>query len=104
MTIVLACLVIAVIGLLVAVIADRVPISAVHKPVTSDSFPGVAPGPLDATDLNDLRFDVVVRGYKMAQVDEIIGRLQTELASRDSIRAEAEPSAPAEEEVHDGDI
>ncbi|UJH69356.1 DivIVA domain-containing protein [Ornithinimicrobium sp. INDO-MA30-4] len=101
MTIFLACLVVLLVGVLIAVVADRVPISSVQEPVTSDSYPGVPDGSLKAADIDHLKFNVVARGYKMSQVDEVIQRLQVQLAQQE---AAAETPAEALEEVPDGDI
>jgi DivIVA domain-containing protein len=56
--------------------------------------------PLTAKDLADLRFGVTLRGYSMAQVDDILDRLRKEIAERDariaelsgSVRPEAAPA------------
>jgi len=44
--------------------------------------------PLTASDLAGLRFGVTLRGYSMAQVDDILDRLTTEIAERDARIAE----------------
>jgi DivIVA domain-containing protein len=55
--------------------------------------------PLTATDLAGLRFGVTLRGYSMAQVDDILDRLANEIAERDARIAElsgaVRPQAPA---------
>jgi DivIVA domain-containing protein len=71
-------------GLAVAVALGRVPTEAVLPPVTSESFRGLPRGGVDPEDLDDLRFDQVLRGYRMGQVDEVLERLRDELASRDA--------------------
>ncbi|ARP72168.1 DivIVA domain-containing protein [Streptomyces pluripotens] len=40
--------------------------------------------PVDRADVEDLRFPVVPRGYRMADVDDALGRLAAELAERDA--------------------
>ena len=40
--------------------------------------------PLTATDIRSLRFGVTLRGYAMAQVDDVLDRLGREIAERDA--------------------
>jgi DivIVA domain-containing protein len=40
--------------------------------------------PLTAEDIRSLRFGVTVRGYAMAQVDDVLERLGQEIADRDA--------------------
>ena len=40
--------------------------------------------PLTADDIRTLRFGVTLRGYAMAQVDDVLGRLGREIADRDA--------------------
>jgi DivIVA domain-containing protein len=40
--------------------------------------------PVDRADVESLRFPVTVRGYRMADVDDALGRLGAELAERDA--------------------
>ncbi len=51
--------------------------------------------PLRADDLDRVRFGMVVRGYRMSEVDAVLDRLQGELRQRDERleRLEAELSA-----------
>lgn len=55
--------------------------------------------PLLAADLENVRFPMAVRGYRMAAVDETLDRLAVELAERDERIAELEtdtaPVTPA---------
>lgn len=41
-------------------------------------------GPLQPEDVADIRFGMVVRGYRMSEVDEVLARVTIELAKRDS--------------------
>jgi DivIVA domain-containing protein len=82
--IVLVVLVVLLVGVWVAVVLQRVPTPGVEAAVTTESFPGVPEGPLRGADVADLRFDQVLRGYRMSQVDQILDRLAGELADRDS--------------------
>jgi DivIVA domain-containing protein len=59
--------------------------------------------PLAADDLRALRFGVTLRGYSMAQVDEVLDRLIREVAERDD-RIAALTGAPAPQAgSYDGD-
>jgi DivIVA domain-containing protein len=62
--------------------------------------------PLTAEDLDGLRFGITLRGYSMAQVDEILDRLGAEIAQRDSRIAELSgwlrPQAPLAPELPRG--
>ncbi|WP_216853111.1 DivIVA domain-containing protein [Phytoactinopolyspora halotolerans] len=50
--------------------------------------PELSPDALHAEDLDELRFSVAVRGYRMDQVEVVLDRLATELAQRDRHIAE----------------
>ncbi len=62
--------------------------------------------PLTARDVAGLRFGVTLRGYSMGQVDDILDRLATEIAQRDTRIAElsgsVRPHAPTAPELPDG--
>jgi DivIVA domain-containing protein len=62
--------------------------------------------PLTAEDLDGLRFGVTLRGYSMAQVDQILDRLGAEIAQRDARIAELNgwlrPQAPRAPELPHG--
>ncbi len=84
MIIVLVVLVVLLVGVLVALATQRIPALGVEAAVTTESFPGVPDGPLHGDDLAQLRFDQVLRGYRMSQVDRVLDRLAGELAIRDA--------------------
>ncbi|MFI0774959.1 DivIVA domain-containing protein [Streptomyces sp. NPDC021212] len=46
--------------------------------------------PLDREDIEALRLPMTLRGYRMADVDDVLGRLGAELAERDARIAELE--------------
>lgn len=71
------------VGLLAAVIVQRVTLPGVQPVVTSESFQLPARGGLAPDQVSDLRFDPALRGYRMAQVDLVLSRLSDELRSRD---------------------
>jgi DivIVA domain-containing protein len=50
-------------------------------------------GPLRADDIRGARFGLALRGYAMAQVDELLDRLAAEVAERDARIAELTGSA-----------
>lgn len=62
------------------------------QPVRDTFVPQLPERPLSAQDLRDLRFGVTLRGYSMAQVDEVLDRLATELAERDARLAQLMPA------------
>ncbi|MEV0093594.1 hypothetical protein [Streptomyces sp. NPDC050738] len=46
--------------------------------------------PVDRADIEELRLPMVARGYRMADVDDVLSRLGAELAERDARIAELE--------------
>ncbi|MCS0605914.1 DivIVA domain-containing protein [Streptomyces sp. LP11] len=54
-----------------------------HDPLPADR-------PVDRADVEGLRFPVAPRGYRMADVDDALGRLGAELAERDARIADLE--------------
>jgi len=58
--------------------------------------------PLNAADIQTLRFGVTLRGYAMSQVDDILDRLTREIADRDAtireLTGEVAPAAGVVEE------
>lgn len=57
-------------------------------------------GPITARDLSEVRFSTVVRGYSMREVDELLQRLQQQLAAQHEeppLRAEPPGSEAAEQ-------
>ncbi|MFK5634680.1 MULTISPECIES: DivIVA domain-containing protein [unclassified Ornithinimicrobium] len=73
-----------VLGAVAAWAVARVDVPGVPDAVTTESAHPLPAGPLTAGDVHDLRFDQAVRGYRMAQVDQALGRLAGELAERDA--------------------
>ena len=58
------------------------------RPVLADAPPdaadtGLPTGPVQPEDVAALRFSVAPRGYRMAEVDDVLDRLAAELADRD---------------------
>jgi hypothetical protein len=53
------------------------------RPTSSLSHEPLPDGDLHDEDLDELRFDVNVRGYRMSQVDGVVDRLRRELREKD---------------------
>ena len=60
--------------------SDR-PVLAEAPPDAADT--GLPTGPVQPEDVAALRFSVAPRGYRMAEVDDVLDRLAAELADRD---------------------
>lgn len=104
----LVVLLVLVVGAAVALVLGKVggravPVDAADDPVATSPFEALPDGPVDADDVGKVRFDMTLRGYRMTQVDEVIDRLRTEIADRDSelrrLRGHlAQPTEPAEDD------
>ncbi|REF35569.1 DivIVA domain-containing protein [Thermasporomyces composti] len=89
-------LVVVIIGLTAAVAAGRGGAMARAYPDRREvRLP--AGRPMTAADLSKVRFSVVLRGYRMDEVDEVIEHLARELAARDARIAALERSLASEE-------
>ncbi len=67
-----------------------------------DAPPGLAPGPVTSEGLRTVRLPVVLRGYRMADVDEILERAAREL---DEARAAApSPTSESIEQPLEADV
>jgi DivIVA domain-containing protein len=76
-------------AVLFAVAAVTAGFGDLMKPVFQDARPvGMPEGQVTPNDLDALRFNVVLRGYKMAEVDAVLHRLSRELGERDAVLAE----------------
>ena len=76
-------------AVLFAVAAVTAGFGDLMKPAFQDARPvGMPDGRVRPGDLDDLRFNVVLRGYKMAEVDAVLHRMARELAERDAVLAE----------------
>lgn len=77
-----------------------------RDPHPDDRDAELPPGAVQPEDVAELRFDLALRGYRMAEVDRVLHRLAGELAARDTRIAELEqalvdsrdaaPPAPAD--------
>ncbi|GAA1398759.1 DivIVA domain-containing protein [Luteococcus peritonei] len=54
----------------------------------------LAPGPVDAEDLREVRFSVVTRGYSMTQVDELLERLAHQMEAAGMVRPQLQRPLP----------
>lgn len=76
--------VVAVAALGVAAMAAAGGMGQMSKDPVHDTYRQLLPErPLTAADLEQLRFGVALRGYAMAQVDDLLDRLAGEIATRD---------------------
>ncbi|WP_432081508.1 DivIVA domain-containing protein [Streptomyces sp. WAC 04229] len=83
-------LVVVVAGVTLAVVSggDSGPLPDADPERLQDSLP--PDRPVGRPDVERLRFPLVLRGYRMADVDDALGRLGAELAERDSRIADLE--------------
>lgn len=82
MTFLLVLLALAVVGV-VAAVATGVIGGGMDEPASSVPARGLPPGPVAPEDLEGLRFTPALRGYRMDQVEAVLGRLREELDRRD---------------------
>lgn len=87
------------VGVIAAVIVSRSSVPGVEAPVSTQSHPGLPSGPVRSDDIAAIRLDLAFRGYRMDQVDAILGRLRQELAVRDH-----EIDRLRAQEEHHGDL
>lgn len=95
-----------VVGLAVALVLGRLRFIGADEPTRTASFEELpVRGPVHCEDLEDLRFDQVLRGYRMGQVDRALERLREELTERDieirRLRAERDAAAPVGDHYED---
>ena len=68
-----------IVGLVAALLLARGRVSLHAAPATTSMGGGLPAGPVTPADIEGVRFDTVVRGYRMDQVDEVLERLESEL-------------------------
>ncbi|NHN55066.1 DivIVA domain-containing protein [Calidifontibacter sp. DB0510] len=83
MIVLLIAVLVIVVGVVVAAVLGRFEAS-MDQPVRTTAFQPLPEGALSDADLDQLRFDQTLRGYRMGQVDDVIDRLREELADRDA--------------------
>ncbi len=84
---------IAVVILGVAAVAASGRLGEMPATVTDTPRPHLPTGELTSDDLRGLRFGVVIRGYSMQQVDELLDQLARQL---DTDRPDPGPAAPGQ--------
>ncbi|HYN28952.1 MAG TPA: DivIVA domain-containing protein [Dermatophilaceae bacterium] len=93
----LALVAVAVVAVTLAAAAGRIHVDPMSDPVRSTPSTGLPPEPL-AADLDAVRFDTALRGYRMDQVDEVLDVLRGSLADRErqlaDVRAELAATRP----------
>jgi DivIVA domain-containing protein len=91
-------LVLVAVALVVAVLgvaSGRLPADPMSDPVHSTPDPGLPERPL-ATDVDAVRFDTALRGYRMDDVDDRLEGLRGDLAERERTLARLRAEPPAE--------
>ena len=84
-----------VIALFLGLLAGKLPLDRMSEP--THTSPGLRlPGSPGPADIDALRFDTALRGYRMDQVDAALGLLQRRIAA-----LEAEAAADAHTDVAD---
>lgn len=77
---------------LAAVVTGRFTPDPMAEPVRSTPYHGLPPHPVRAADVDLVRFDTALRGYRMDQVDDVLDRLQLRLAElEDAQRRDDDP-------------
>lgn len=75
-------LLVVVVGLVVAAVVGRFG-GYLDAPTGTTAFEPLPRGEIAAEDIDVLRFDQTLRGYRMGQVDDVLDRLRAELQARD---------------------
>jgi DivIVA domain-containing protein len=86
-TLLLALLILAVVGLVAAVAAGRIT-GGLDEPSSSLPGRGLPAGRVGVGDLERVRFSPALRGYRMDEVDDVLDRLTEELELREEEIAE----------------
>lgn len=82
MLVFLIALLVVVIGLVVFAILGHFG-THLEDPTGTSPFESLPRGVVNAEDVEQVRFDQTLRGYRMGQVDEVLDRLRAELQARD---------------------
>jgi DivIVA domain-containing protein len=73
----------ALVGVVAAVAVGRVR-GGLDEPASSRPYRPLPEGPLGPSDVDAVRFSLGLRGYRMDEVDAVLGRLRDALADRDA--------------------
>lgn len=84
MILILTVLLVLALGALAAVLVLRTGVPGVPEPVTTESHEPLPRVGVRPADLTGVRFDQVLRGYRMEQVDDVLDRVAEELRDRDA--------------------
>ncbi|WP_432488029.1 DivIVA domain-containing protein [Kineococcus sp. SYSU DK018] len=82
MTVALLVLVLLTVGAVAAVAVGRVG-GALGPATSTRPFRGLPEGPVQAADVDEVRFSSALRGYRMDEVDAVLDRLREEIRERD---------------------
>ena len=82
MTIVFVLLALVAVGLIAVLAAGR--IGQLQDPVVDRYRPEPPNAPLAAADISNIRFGTAIRGYRMDDVDDVLGRLTETLRIREA--------------------
>ncbi|GAA8847663.1 hypothetical protein DUHN55_24150 [Helicobacter pylori] len=72
-----------------AAVTGRITTDPMAEPVASAPHHGLPESDFAASDVDAVRFDTALRGYRMDQVDEVLDRLQQRLAELESAARDA---------------
>lgn len=86
--------VVAVLGVVIAVAVGRISGGAMPEVAPDRPAAQLSAEPLTDADLAGIRFTQTLRGYAMDEVDDFIERLRSELAQRPRLDAYPAPTAP----------
>ena len=87
---------VALVVVVLGVASGRLPADPLADAVHTTPDAGLPPAPV-ATDVDAVRFDTALRGYRMEDVDDRLEALRDDLAERERVLAElgVDPLAPA---------
>lgn len=77
-------LLVLVLGAVSAVLVSRIDVPGTPDALTTTAAEPLRAGPLGPAEVQGLRFDVALRGYRAEQVDAALERLAAELGERDA--------------------
>ena len=82
------------VGVLAALLSGRIRYDPLSEPVSTQPDPGLGDS-FTARSIADVQFDTALRGYRMAEVDDMLRRMAEELEHRDAALAEMRSQRPA---------